>query len=328
MEPTRRLFRAPALESVVSQTLIPASGSRAGRRLLLAGVSLALTLTLSGFSGKGTLQGMQKKPPATKSIRGHVGGPDGKSLPGAKVFVKNLENDTTTILVTDEKGLYSVYGLDPDLDYEVHAEHQRLSSKALAVSSMLRRYDNVLNFTLSDRGERNDRSGLSVLKESIEIPGQEGARFVGDWYPPPQSGEGRFPAVLLLPGSQEKRDVWNSFIEKKLLGYRMGVLNTDLTGHGVETSGGEGSPSELDSDDIRTLQDLVESALGWLQARESIDPFRIAVVGAELGADLAFLASGKFENVRSAVVISGNLPRAHRMADKIRDFQPLSLIHI
>ena len=246
-------------------------------------------------------------------------------MPGAKVFVKNLENDTTTILVTDQKGLYSIYGLVPQLDYEVHAEYQHLSSKTLVVSSMLSRADNVLNFKLSDSNERSEKG---VLKESIEIPGQKGARFVGDWYPPPKSGESRFPAILLLHGSGEKRNVWDAFIEEKLLGRRVGVLNIDLAGHEGVSSEGVGLPSGADSRKIDFLLGLVESALGWLEDRESIDPFRIAVVGTELGADLAFLASGKFENVRSAVVISGNLAQARRIADKIRDFQPHSILYL
>ncbi len=288
-------------------------------------IFLTLALTLSLFPGEATLHAKKKRPPATKSIRGHVAGPDGKSLPGAKVFVRNLEKDTTTILVTDEQGVFSVYGLDPKLDYEVHAEFQQLRSKALTVSSMLSRADNVLNFKLRDRRERSEKD---VLKEAIEIPGKDGVRFVGDWYPPPQSEGARFPAVLLLHGSGETRNVWDAFIEEKLLGRRLGVLNLDLAGHGVGSSEGESRPSTGDSHQIDALPELIEAALRWLEAREFIDPYRIAVVGADLGADLAFLASGKYENVRSAVVISGNWSRARRMVDKIQNFQPHSILYI
>src|SRR5215467_13315652 len=62
----------------------------------------------------------KEKVPLTKSIRGHVVDGNKKSLVGVKVFVKNLKQNTTTILVTDQNGLYSVAGLDPKVDFEVH----------------------------------------------------------------------------------------------------------------------------------------------------------------------------------------------------------------
>ncbi len=310
---------------MVSRFRKPTSGYPASPRLWRTSIFLALVLTLNPFSGGVTLHALEEEPPATKSIRGHVAGPHGKSQGGAKVFVRCLNNDTTTILVTNEKGVYAVYGLDPDLDYEVHAEFQRLSSKALAVSSMLNRADNVLNFKLSDREEGSQKD---ILKESIEIPGKDGVRFAGDWYPPPKLEGARFPAVLLLHGSGERRNVWDSFIGKRLQGRSMGVLNLDLAGRGDGSSDGESSPLTGDSHHTDALPELIEAAVKWLEARESIDPYRIAVVGTDLGADLAFLASGKFENVRSAVVISGNLANARRMAGETGDFQPHSILYM
>ena len=255
-------------------------------------------------------------------------GPDGKSQPGAKVFVRNPKNETTTILITDEKGLFAIFGLDPALNYEIHAEYQQLGSKALAISSMLQRYDNVLNFKLAERVASDEPSDAGVQKQSVEIPGKGGSRFAGDWYPPPDLGEGRFPAVVFLHGLGETRGVWDTFIQERLVGRRVGVLNLDLTAGEEASSGGGGNPAAADPDRIGSLLELIEGTFAWLEARESIDPYLIGVVGTGLGADLAFLASGKYENVRSAVVVSANLANVRGVVERAQDFQPHSILFL
>ena len=266
--------------------------------------------------------------PRTKSIRGHVAGPDGKSQPGAKVFVRNVKNETTTILITDEKGLFAIFGLEPAIDYEVYAEYQQLSSRVLAISSMLNRYDNVLNFKLAERVVEEKPADVPVRMQTVEISGKGGLQFAGDWYPPPESEEGRFPAVVLLHGSGETRGVWDAFIREKLAGNMVGVLNLDLTPGEEEPPGGSATPSEAVPDRMDALLELFEATFAWLEARGTIDPYLIGVVGAGLGADLAFLASGKYENVRAAVVVSGNLANVRGVAERSRDFQPHSILFL
>ncbi len=279
------------------------------------------------FSGEARPQG-DEEGARTKSIRGHVAGPDGKSQPGAKVFVRNVKNETTTILVTDEKGLFAIFGLEPALDYEVYAEYQQLSSRVLAISSMLKRYDNVLNFKLAERVVEDEPADIPVRMQSVEIPGKGGLHFAGDWYPPPDSEEGRFPAVVLLHGSGETRGVWDAFIREKLAGNMVGVLNLDLTSGEGKSSGGAATPSGADPDQMDALLELFEATFAWLEARGTIDPYLIGVVGTGLGADLAFLASGKYENVRAAVVVSGNLANVCGVAERAQDFQPHSILFL
>ena len=320
---------ALSVKNMFERILNPTAGLRNIRAMRLATVPLTLALTWGLFPGQAGLQA-DEDPPLTKSIRGHVAGPDGKSQQGAKVFVRNVKNETTTVLITDEKGLFAIYGLDPSITYEVHAEYEQLVSKDLAISSMLKRYDNVLNFKLAERVVEDEPVHAGVRKESVEIPGKDGLRFAGDWYPPPNSGQGRFPAVVLLHGSGETRGVWDAFIREKLAGNRVGVLNLDLTSGEEATSHSEGAaaPSRADPDRMDALLELVEATFAWLEARESIDPYLIGMVGTGLGADLAFLASGKYENVRAAVVVSGNLANVRGVAERAQDFQPHSILFL
>ena len=319
---------ASSANRMVSRVLTPTAGVRKICRVWPAPIFLTLALTWVLIPGEGRLQAQDEDAPRTKSIRGHVTGPDGRSQPGAKVFVRNPKNETTTILITDEKGLFAIFGLDPALNYEVHAEYQQLGSKVLAISSMLQRYDNVLNFKLAERVASDEPSDAGVRKQSVEIPGKGGSRFAGDWYPPPDLGEGRFPAVVFLHGLGETRGVWDTFIQERLVGRRVGVLNLDLTAGEEASSGGADNPAAAGPDRIGSLLELIEGTFAWLEARESINPYLIGVVGTGLGADLAFLASGKYENVRSAVVVSANLANVRGVAEQAQDFQPHSILFL
>ena len=318
---------AGSAKTMFRRLLKTATGLPALRKTGPAPLLLVLSLTWGLYPGEPRLQA-DEEAPRTKSIRGHVAGPDGKSQPGAKVFVRNPRNETTTILITDEKGLFAIYGLDPSMTYEVHAEYGQLASKALAISSMLKRYDNVLNFKLAERVVEDEPAPAAVQKESIEIPGKGGLRFAGDWYPPPDSEEGRFPAVVMLHGSGETRGVWDTFIQEKLAGNRVGVLNLDLNSGEEESSGGAATPSKAGPDQMDALLELLQATFAWLEAQGTIDPYLIGVVGTGLGADLAFLASGKYENVRAAVVVSGNLANVRGVAERSQDFQPHSILFL
>ncbi len=317
----------PAAKAMLRQSLHLTAGLRTSAWMSPALFLLGLALIWGLVSGEARPQG-DEEAPRTKSIRGHVAGPDGKSQPGAKVFVRNVKNETTTILITDEKGLFAIFGLEPALDYEVHAEYQQLSSRVLAISSMLQRYDNVLNFKLAERVVEEKPADVPVRVQSVEIPGKGGLRFAGDWYPPPDSQEVRLPAVLLLHGSGETRGVWDTFIREKLAGNMVGVLNLDLNSGEEESSGGAATPSESDPDRMDALLELFEATFAWLEAQGTIDPYLIGVVGTGLGADLAFLASGKYENVRAAVVVSGNLANVRGVAERAQDFQPHSILFL
>ena len=75
---------------------------------------------------------------------------------------------------------------------------------------------------------------------ALRFSGKGGLQFAGDWYPPPDTEEGRFPAVVLLHGSGETRGVWDTFIQEKLAGNMVGVLNLDLTSGEEELPRGRG----------------------------------------------------------------------------------------
>ena len=266
--------------------------------------------------------GKKDKKDFTKSIVGQVTDSSGNIVPNAKVFIQSIQNKTITVLITDQEGLYSIFGLDPKHDFQVFAEKGKLSSKSTTVSSFLNRSNNLVNLKLSSLGEKPEELKKDFIKKNVEISTEEGTKLQGDWYPPSGKYNNPTPAVLLLAGSGERRKVWHTFINEKLLNNELGVLSIDLE---------EVNSSLVDRGDLARLELSlidIEAVIKWLKSQKLIDPFRIAIVGVDFGANLAFAASGKYENVRSAVMISGNLNETHQMVKDIPNFQPHSILYI
>src|SRR5687767_5269206 len=72
--------------------------------------------------GGGSTRRRPDSAPKPKNVRGIVQDARGNPLPGARVFVRNMKTNVTRTLQVDDKGMYSVFALPPDVDYEVTAE--------------------------------------------------------------------------------------------------------------------------------------------------------------------------------------------------------------
>ena len=71
----------------------------------------------------------------------------------------------------------------------------------------------------------------------------------------------------------------------------------------------------------------VAAAVAWLTARSDIDPDRIGVGGASVGANTAWIASSVVPAVRRAVAVSGRFePGRLLMGEDIPNFQPRGVL--
>src|SRR5215468_9397531 len=86
--------------------------------------------------------------PKPKNIHGVVQDLRNRPLPGARVFLKDMKTNVVRTLETDQNGEYKVFGLTPNVDYELYAEFKGKNSEKKFVSAFLNREDNVLNFQL------------------------------------------------------------------------------------------------------------------------------------------------------------------------------------
>ena len=260
-------------------------------------------------------------PPQPKNIRGVVRDLRGQAIMGANVFIRNLDTNVIRTLTTKDDGLYAVTGLPPIVDYEVFAAFAGKESEKRLVSGFLNRVDNVLNFELDvaivpAESALDDEPGALVI-ETFDLVQIHGSFEIPVGIPAP------IPGVLLLHGYGETRAVWNDLKERLLIA-GWAVMAIDLRGHGqslvrnrdtiAAEEGWRTEPRQFPLD--------VGPALDWMKSQPRLDSTRLAVIGADVGANLALIASGRFSEVGTVVAINPNLDEALAMAATARDFNP------
>lgn len=298
-------------------------------RWIFAKLIIGISLILAIYNND-VLALKKKKEPPTKTIRGQVVDKANQPVTGAKVFIRDASKNKTTILISDESGLFSIYGLDPKIDYIVHAETRTLASEKKTISQYLERADNFLSLELLEPIHTNPGNPLfSPVRVEIEAGGNFSFKLVADWYQPLEA-KGKFPAVLLIHGFGEDRHGWDSFIQNVLLPKGFGVLNLDLRAHGESHLKGNEKVQALPSEVTNSNQFPadIEAAVKWLKSKDGVDFNRIACIGGGIGADLAYFASGKFEEIRTAIALSPTGEFAQTWAKGIQNFQPHSILYI
>lgn len=86
-----------------------------------------------------------------KTVRGVVLDKSENAIVNAVVFLKNLHNNQVRSYIADNKGNYRFSGLDPNTEYEVHAEKDGEKSQTRSVSSFDSRLDIVLNLKIDKK---------------------------------------------------------------------------------------------------------------------------------------------------------------------------------
>jgi hypothetical protein len=76
-----------------------------------------------------------------RTIHGTVVDKSENPVPGSVVYLLNAKTQSVKTYIADEAGIYRFSGLDPNIDYEVHAEHDDLTSSTRTVSSFDSRRD-------------------------------------------------------------------------------------------------------------------------------------------------------------------------------------------
>src|SRR6201998_2075370 len=77
-----------------------------------------------------------KKEAQLRTVRGVVSDKSENPLPNSVVFLKNLRTNAVRSNFADNEGNYRFSGLDPNADYEVHAEFGGAKPPAGNVSSL------------------------------------------------------------------------------------------------------------------------------------------------------------------------------------------------
>jgi len=115
-----------------------------GRRTFFFVTLMALLPIAAGAQDK-------KHEAQLRTVRGVVTDKSDNPLSGSVVFLKNMRTNSVRSSYTDDTGSYRFSGLDPNADYELHAEKDNAKSTTRTVSSFDSRKDIVLNLKVDKK---------------------------------------------------------------------------------------------------------------------------------------------------------------------------------
>ena len=178
--------------------------------------------------------------------------------------------------------------------------------------------------------EESDRPAFDAILDSVRFeekarpdPGQfqevafkteDGFELKGAYFPPqPAAGSGKKPGcIILLHMLGGQRQDWDAFIpELTKAGYA--ILALDLRGHGQSTTKGDKTveirqlpEKELDGFCAKMPLDL-KAAEKFLKENKDINAARICIIGASIGANLAWNHASGSPAVKGLVLLSPGL---------------------
>lgn len=109
-----------------------------------AGALLTILLALSAAAAPQK----PKKGVQLRTVHGQISEKDGNTAATAVVYLKNLRTQNVQSRITDNSGNYRFSGIDPNADYEIHAEREAMKSATRTVSSLDTRNDIIVNLKL------------------------------------------------------------------------------------------------------------------------------------------------------------------------------------
>ena len=86
-----------------------------------------------------------------RSVQGTVSDTAGNPVDGAVVQLKNTKSLQIRSFITKDHGSYYFHGLSPDVDYELRADYQGVSSPNKTLSAFDSRKQATINLTLSKK---------------------------------------------------------------------------------------------------------------------------------------------------------------------------------
>ncbi len=150
----------------------------------------------------------------------------------------------------------------------------------------------------------NSPSPTFAAHELVSYQTEDGVRIVAEFLSPGDVASP--PVVILLHQFGGDRGQWADLVPV-LVDNGYAVLAPDLRSFGESTKAvRDGREENYELSDLNDMVKDVAAALDWLQARNGIDVTRIAVIGASVGANIAYVAAGAFPDVKTAVSMSPN----------------------
>ena len=116
------------------------------RRVLFILTALALCVGMRAVAQD------TKREAQLRTVRGVVADKSSDDpVASAVVFLKNTRTNAVRSYIADEEGNYRFSGLDPNVDYEIHAEKDGAKSTTRTVSSFDNKKEIVINLKLDKK---------------------------------------------------------------------------------------------------------------------------------------------------------------------------------
>jgi Carboxypeptidase regulatory-like domain len=111
---------------------------------VLVALSLVVSLPLAAQEDK-------KAEAQLRTLHGSVVDKDETPVASSVVYLLNVRTQAVKTYIADDAGVYRFSGLDPNVDYEIHAEHDELQSATRTLSSFDSRKDIEVVLKLSHK---------------------------------------------------------------------------------------------------------------------------------------------------------------------------------
>ena len=93
----------------------------------------------------------RQKDSQVRTVHGGVLDKQDNIVNGGGVYLQNKKTQVIRTYISDDQGQYTFSGLDPNVDYEIHAELNGLTSTIRTISSFDSRKDIVLTLKLDKK---------------------------------------------------------------------------------------------------------------------------------------------------------------------------------
>jgi hypothetical protein len=115
------------------------------RRVCTLGLGLALGVSMAAAQDA-------KREAQLRTVRGIVSEKSSENpVPSGVVFLKNTRTNAVRSYIADEEGNFRFSGLDPNTDYEIHAEKDGAKSTTHTISSFDSKKEIVLNLKIEKK---------------------------------------------------------------------------------------------------------------------------------------------------------------------------------
>jgi len=113
--------------------------------------SLMLLLAITAVSAANVRAQSERDRSQLRTVHGSVLDHDDNPIPTGVVYLLNKKTHTVRTYIADSAGHYRFTGLDPNVDFQIHAEYKHHKSASRTISSFDDRRDIEINLSISTK---------------------------------------------------------------------------------------------------------------------------------------------------------------------------------